>query len=153
MKELTLAVPQSLMIRSETIASTSADSTIEGRYSSSTSGGHKTTRRATPSSSISAAAAISWSVVAMRTEQPLSSWDRPPRKEPANKSRRRRLVSVLEIKGSHVSTEMLTASHREAGLLRNILIKPHEIAERNRKRHILRKRKRIESKGVFKPAY
>src|ERR1700677_161347 len=141
------------MIRSETIASTSADSTIEGRYSSSTSGGHKTMRRATPSSSISAAAAISWSVVAMRTEAPLSSWDRPPSTEPASKSRRRRLVSALETKASQASTAVLTASQSEAGLFCNMLIKVDEIAERNRKLGIFRNRKRIESKGVFKPAY
>src|SRR5580692_6998758 len=141
------------MIRSETIASTSADSTIEGRYSSSTSGGHKTMRRATPSSSIRAAAAISWSVVAMRTEAPLSSSDRPPSKEPASKSRRGRLVSALQTKGSRVSTVVLTASQREAGLFCNMLIKVHEIAECNRKLGILRIRKRIESKGVFKPDY
>jgi hypothetical protein len=34
-----------------------------------------------------------------------------------------------------------------------MLIKVHEIAERNRKLVILRSRKRIESQGVFKPDY
>ena len=110
-------------------------------------------RRATPSSSIRAAAAISWSVVAMRTEPPLSSWDRPPSKEPVSKSRRRRLVSALETKGSQVSTAVLTASQSEAGLFCNMLIKVDEIAERNRKLGIFRSRKWIEPEGVFKPAY
>src|ERR1700691_5405090 len=121
------------MIRSETIASTSAALTIEGRYSSANPGEHRTTRRATPSSSISAAAAVSCSVVVIRTELPLSSWHRPPSKEPASKWRRARLVSPLETKGSHASAVALTASQRQAGLFSNLLIKIDEIAERNRK--------------------
>ena len=52
-----------------------------------------------------------------------------------------------------MSTEVLTASQREAGLFCNKLIKVDEIAERNRKLGILRSRKRIKPKGVFKPAY
>ena len=60
----------------------------DGRYSAGKSGGHKTIRRATPSSSMSAAAAISWSVVAIRTEPPISSWHRPPSTDPESRSRR-----------------------------------------------------------------
>jgi hypothetical protein len=92
-------------------------------------------------------------MVAMRTEPPLRSWDLPPSKESASKSRRRRLVSAPETIGSHVSTVLLTASQREAGLFWNMLIKLDEIAERNRKLAVLQGRKRIDSKGVFKPAY
>src|SRR5580658_5674816 len=92
-------------------------------------------------------------MIAMRTEPPLSSWDLPPSKEPARTLRRRRLVSGLETIGSHVSTELVTASQREPGLFRDMLIKLDEIAERNRKLGILRSCKRIKCNGVFKPAH
>ena len=110
-------------------------------------------RRATPSSSMSAAAARSWSEVAMRTERPLSSWHRPPSTEHASKSRRATLVSALETKGSHVSTLTLTASQREAVLFCNMLIKIDKIPELNRNLDIFRRRKRVNSKRIFKPGY
>src|ERR1700677_1496596 len=153
MKDLTPAIPGPLRIRSETIASASADLTIEGRYSAGKSGGHKTMRRATPSSSMSAAAATSWSVVAIRTELPLSSWHRPPSTEPASKSRRANLVSGLETKGSQASTVLLTASQREAELFCNVFIKIDKIPERNRKLGIFRSRERVDPKRIFKPGY
>src|ERR1700683_3399879 len=153
MKDVTPAIPGPSMIRSETIASASADLTIEARDSAGKLGGHKTMRRATPSSSMSAAAAMSWSVVAMRTERPLSSWHRPPSTEPASKSRRARLVSALETKGSHASTVVLTASQREAELFCKMFIKIDKIPERNRKLGIFRSHKRVDSKRIFKPGY
>lgn len=141
------------MIRSETIASASADRTIEGRYSAGKSGGHKTIRRATPSSSISAAAAMSWSVIAMTTELPLSSWQRPPSIDPESRSRRDRRISALERKGSQASTVLLTASQSEAELFCNMFIKVDEITERYWELSIFRFSKRVDAEGVFKPGY
>jgi hypothetical protein len=141
------------MIRSETIASASEDRTIEGRYSSGKSGGHKTIRRATPSSSISAAAAISWSVVAMTTELPLSSWQRPPSTDPETRSRRKRLISALERNGSQASTVVLTASQSEAELFCNMFIKVDEVTKGYWKLGIFRFRERVDAERIFKPGY
>src|ERR1700679_2358533 len=132
MKDPTLAIAGSSLIRSETIASASADLAMEGRYSAGRPGGHNTMRRASPARSMSAAAATIWSVVEIRTELPLSSWHRPPSTEPASKSRRVNFVSGLETKGSHTSTVLLIASQREE-LFCNVFIKIDKISERYRK--------------------
>ena len=115
--------------RSEMIAFTAADLTIAGRYSSGRSGGQRTIRRATPSSSISAAAAVSWSVVAIRTDPSRSSALRPLSADPASKSRQVKRASALEINGADPWSAVLTASQRDAALFCNILIEAHEIAK------------------------
>ena len=102
---------------------------------------------------MSAAAAISWSVVAMRTEQPLSSWHRPPKTDPESRSRRARLISALERKGSQASRLVLTASQSEAELFCNMFIKVDEITKGYRELGIFRFSERLDAERVFKPGY
>src|ERR1700722_6986837 len=153
MKDVTPGTAIRIAGLSEMMAFASADLATEARYSKGKSGGHKVIRRATPSSSRIAAAAASWSVVAIRTDCPDSSSLRPPSAEPTYKSRSAKLDSAPKNVGSHASTVLLSASQSDAVLFCNILIKVDEITKGHRKLRIFRGTERVDTQRIFKPCY
>src|SRR5580700_8016568 len=117
------------VVPSDTIASTAAESMANGTCWNGKSGGQRTRRRATPSSSMSANAAASWSLVEMSTDRPRSSSARPPRTEPRASSARVTHAWGPPRKFFEKSPECQS----EARLLCGILIKADEVADGYRK--------------------
>src|SRR6185437_3970217 len=146
--------PKLCIALSETITSTAAVSITYGRCSSEMSGGHTTIRRARPSSSINADAAINWLLVATSTHRPLSSTPRSKSAEPNTKSLWVIVVSGPARKKSGAPLPVESAWRRDAHLLRllcRFFIQLHKIAKGHWEQRIFRDTKRIHSDCVLKP--
>src|SRR5580700_3577432 len=104
-------------------------------------------RRATPSSSISASAVVSWLDVATTTERPASSASRPARVVPRARclAQSRAARSQKNRSGPASATRSLS----DGALLRTIFIHFHEVAERQREHGVLGGRERIDAERVF----
>ena len=106
-------------------------------------------RRAQPSSSISASAAVNWLAVATRTDRPSNSPSRPPRLVP--RSSAVNCTSAVLSKKNAACGAFATGRAASASQCTPILVDFHEVAERHRKHGLLRGSERIDAKRIFKP--
>src|SRR5437660_9440020 len=136
---------------SVTCASTAAVATTYGRCSAGGSGGQRTRRDATPSSSISARAAVSWSLVATRTERSRSSCSRPSRAEPSTRSPSETLASAPHSALSERRPTPLDELQSEIRSGGGILVEPDEVAHGHRKLRVLVGIERIDAQRVLEP--
>src|ERR1700688_3242551 len=104
-------------------------------------------RRATPSSSISANAAVSWLEVATSTERRATSASRPPRLVPcaSRPTLARAARSQKNLSGDAFAMRALS----DGVSARTIFIHFHEVAERQRKHGIFGGRERIDAERVL----
>src|SRR6185312_7649418 len=128
-------------------ASISAPAIKARRCSGLTSGGKIVSRRATPSSSISASAPVSWLAVATRTERPLSSASRPPSAVPATRSARRTRAARSNKNAS--AGAFARCARSGSASVRAVLIRLDEIADGDGELHVLGRRERIDAEPVF----
>src|SRR5271163_4089855 len=127
-----------------------------GRCVEATSGGQSTTRRAMPSSSMSASAAGSWSRVNSNTERPRSSWSRPPRVEPWLSAARLTQASTSDSQRFDSRPASLSSCQREFNLCpgdgrRSMFVKRDEIADRHRELNLVFGAKRIDAEPILEP--
>src|SRR6266849_210914 len=135
---------------SPTTASTDAVAMIDGRCSGGRSGGHSTIRRATPSSSMSASAAGSWSFIVRSTERPRSSSSLPPRAEPPVKPANATPASALQIHRLDRIPAAFIAWYRETGSACGIFVELNEIPNRHWELYLFVRAERIELQRILK---
>src|SRR5258708_30389627 len=122
------------------------------RWSCGMSGGQMTRRRATPSSSIIAKAAVSCSRAATRAERPWKAPSRPPRLEPLTRSVNAPLSRAPQKYRGGPATP---SSHRRSGRasLCSIFVDAYEVAESDGKADVFRGRERIDAELVLEPCH
>src|SRR5258708_3366339 len=135
--------------RSVTMASISASASRAWMRSGSRSGGHRSMRRATPSSSIIASADSSCPDVASSTERPDSSRDLPTRQLCLRMSGSDKPCRASEIVRPFSSGPRYLRSVKISG--RDILVGSDELADGRREGGVLRDGERIDSEIVLQP--
>src|SRR5215467_8042096 len=136
------------VVTSETTASISAVAAIAGRYSGARPGGQTTSRRATPSSSISANAAVSWSWVTTNTERPRNSSSRPPRLDPQLRSG----IATLPWRSKRKQPEGSLMVFSTTRSRRRAFVNSDEVTKGDGKLDFLRSGKWIEPQLIFEPS-
>src|SRR5215469_7476628 len=136
------------VVASETTASISAVAAIAGRYSGERPGGQTTSRRAMPSSSISANAAVSWSWVRTNTERPRNSSSRPPRLDPQLRSGTATLPWRSKRKQPEGSLMVFSTTRSR----RRAFVNSDEVTKGDGKLDFLRSGKWIEPQLIFEPS-
>src|SRR5216683_4601974 len=149
-KHSTPSAAGSVARASPTTASTDAVAMIDGRCSGGRSGGHSTSRRATPSSSISASAAGSWSFIVRSTERPRSSSSLPPRAEPPVKPANATPATALQIHRLDRIPAAFIAWYRETGSACGIFVELNEIPNRHWELYLFVRAERIELQRILK---
>src|ERR1700674_4082110 len=132
------------------MASTAASATTEGKCSDFRSPGQSVIRRAIPSSSMSASAVVSCSLVATSTERPASCASRQPKLEPCARSP----SATRPLAPNRKRPESLTglsSSRSEQGSVGGMFVDPNEIAEGHGKIDVVGGRERIAAERVLEP--
>src|SRR6185437_8860457 len=138
---------------SKTTASISPAAISPGRCATATPGGHRTSRRATPSSSIMARAATSWSLVRSSTDRPRSRSKPLPKLEDRTSSPSATLALAPKSEPPAASASpslpplLCSTNAGRAGSL----VEGDEIAESGRKFRVLREGEGVESQVVLEP--
>src|SRR5271169_48792 len=151
MKHATLGTSGPSVGRSDRMASTAAESMTRGRCSNGKSEGQRTRRRATPSSSMSASAAVSWSLVETSTDRPRSSPARPPRHDPRARSPSVTVAPAAKRARPDRFPRLLTAFQSDAWSLGGIFVKLDELSHGHGKARIFGGAEWFYSQHIFEP--
>src|SRR5205085_212867 len=135
---------------SQTTASIAASAITDARCSVRRSGGQSSMRRAVPSSSNIASAAVSWLAIAISTDRPASSAARPARIVPVTRSETAIVVRGSEsVRPAALARRWSRSFMASAQLDRDVFVGLDEVAERLGEVSILGGGERIDAELVL----